>query len=180
MENSRKIFSTLIDKSKTLKETLIIKDGKRRSNKSKNNNRVGNVMATQKYSEGERMNKSEEGNNNKVESKRILSYSDIEYLCKNVKAKKNIHWILSLRNERSICTSLRKNAHPPNFFNDDMIKWQKRFETVNKLRKEERNKIKNSFQFEDSFSSAKKQNSSSFYIIDSILLKGNTSTVHLS
>eukprot|EP00826_Nyctotherus_ovalis_P031302 TRINITY_DN2499_c0_g2_i1.p1 TRINITY_DN2499_c0_g2~~TRINITY_DN2499_c0_g2_i1.p1 ORF type:complete len:135 (+),score=10.86 TRINITY_DN2499_c0_g2_i1:225-629(+) len=118
------------------------------------------------------------GSVDRSERRRVLSYSDIEYLCKHVKAKKGISWILSLRDERVAFSPVKRqrDARPPNFFDNDMNKWKQRLGAANKSRAEMMQMIKNNYSFADSLNNSAM---SPFSTIDPILLKGNTSPVLL-
>ena len=117
--------------------------------------------------------------NPKKDNTSEMSYSDIEYLCKNVKAKKGIPWIISLRDGKMPDKFIGKQteAIPPKFWEDDIEKWNKRVSKSNQFRIKEMEGYKTSFSFEPKNFSSKH---GLYSTIDSILLRGDISPVYLA
>lgn len=115
----------------------------------------------------------------KLEQELVTNYASVEYLCKDVKARKGIVWVASLRDGKESPKSTKKESEPPKFWNQDISKWEQKLILANKLRLEEMKKIKTGY----SLSLGSTQNCTEskiltrFSIVDPILLKGNTSPV---
>jgi len=116
----------------------------------------------------------------KMERQVLLNYSTVEYLCKNVKAKRGLSWILSLRNERIPLPPLQKlgEIHTPAFFEQDMERWKAKFEESTKKTKDYLAKVNRYYHIDlNSSKAAANKTYSKFSTIDSELLKGNSSPV---
>lgn len=111
----------------------------------------------------------------------MANYNSVEYLCKNVKAKAALSWVVALRNDKQPQSpkSVKSNGDPPRFWADDMDKWEKKLQLANKLRIEEMKKIKNNFNYslDDGEDCVESKVLTRFSTIDAVLLKGNTNPV---
>ena len=111
-----------------------------------------------------------------VKSKMVATYSDIEYLCKDINGSKAVNWAVSLRKKVPLLNLTK--SQPPSFWDDDMERWKKRFQLTNT---QELNDIKH---IRDSYyvcfhERPKILSLSKFSINDSILLRGNASPVSI-
>ena len=113
----------------------------------------------------------------KIERQVLLNYSTVEYLCKNIKARRGLSWILSLRKKSTPLPPLRKEAQPPGFFDKDVENWKSKIATSNKEVLEDLRRVKKNYHVAVAEEATSGRYYSKFSTVDPLLLKGNTSDV---
>eukprot|EP00826_Nyctotherus_ovalis_P036034 TRINITY_DN3154_c0_g2_i1.p1 TRINITY_DN3154_c0_g2~~TRINITY_DN3154_c0_g2_i1.p1 ORF type:complete len:243 (-),score=36.76 TRINITY_DN3154_c0_g2_i1:35-706(-) len=105
-------------------------------------------------------------------NKMLTTYSDLEYLFKDMNGSKVVNWAVSLRKKAPSAGLVR--GRPPSFWDNDMQKWRKRFELTNTQELNDIHRIRNNYNlcFHES---TKTRSLSRFTTNDSILLRGNAS-----
>ncbi len=110
-----------------------------------------------------------------------INFNAVEYLCKNLRARRGMSWVLSLRQRIALDStkprfssahiSIRENGRgdPPTFYSKDISGWMKRFESTNKSIEEDRENVARKFHY--SFPRAEKT-STSFSTLDVLLMQG--------